>query len=185
VLAEQCREQCELDEVWFVPASLPPHKQTTMISSPKVRCEMIQLAIAGNPAFRLNSIELNRQGPSFTVETLSQLHAEDSNCERFLLIGADSLKDLHLWREPSRILELSTVVAVNRGDCPPPELDALREICGAIVESRILHVQMPAIAISATDIRARIHSGRSIRYLVPRAVETYIHEHGLYRSINS
>lgn len=181
VLAEQCREQCRLDEIWFVPAALPPHKQTAVISSSERRCEMIQFAIAGNPAFRLSKIELNRQGPSFTVETLNRLWTEDSARELFLLIGADSLRDLHLWREPERILELATVVAVNRGAHSLPALDELRTTCGAAVDSRIVTVEMPAVEISSSDIRKRVSEDHSIRYLVPRAVEAYIEEYGLYR----
>ena len=163
VLAEQCREQCKLDEVWFVPAALPPHKLTAAITSPKSRCEMIEFAITGNPAFRLSKIELDRTGPSFTVTTLEQLHLQEGGQELFLLIGADSLKDLPHWREPARILELATVVAVNRGDRPLP-------------------ITMPGIDISSTDIRGRVQERRSIRYLVPRAVEMYIHERGLFRT---
>src|SRR4051794_34655399 len=118
VLAEQCREQCQLDEVWFVPAAQPPHKLSAAITPAKPRCDMIEFAIAGNSAFRLCHIELNRDGPSFTVTTLEQLHTEGPTRELFLLIGADSLRDLSHWREPARIMELATIVAVNRGDGP-------------------------------------------------------------------
>ena len=185
VLAEQCREQCQLDEVWFVPAALPPHKLTASITSAKTRCEMIELAIAGNPAFRLSTIELDRSGPSFTVTTLEQLHTHQTTNELFLLIGADSLKDLPLWREPSRILQLATVVAVNRGDRPLPDRMELRAVIGPEVDQRIVTVNMPGIDISATDIRGRVHARRSIRYLVPRSVEMYIQERGLFRTRDS
>ena len=180
VLAEQCREQCRLDEIWFMPASVPPHKQSAVISSAQMRCEMIAFAIAGNAHFRLNKMELERQGPSFTVDTLSRLHADNPTREHFLMIGADSLRDLHTWREPARILELSTIVAVNRGNHPLPDLSELQTICGDLVNTRITTVEMPAIDISSTDIRQRIKKNRSIRYLVPRAVEAYIMEHRLY-----
>ena len=182
VLAEQCREQCKLDEVWFVPAALPPHKLTASITSAKTRCEMIELAIAGNPAFRLSTIELDRSGPSFTVTTLEQLHLQEGGQELFLLIGADSLKDLPHWREPARILELATVVAVNRGDRPLPDRTELRAVVGSAADQRIVTITMPGIDISSTDIRGRVQERRSIRYLVPRAVEMYIHERGLFRT---
>jgi nicotinate-nucleotide adenylyltransferase len=182
LLAEQCREQCQLDEVWFVPAALPPHKLTASITSAKARCEMIEFAIAGNPAFRLSTIELDRTGPSFTVTTLEQLRSHQTSHELFLLIGADSLKDLPHWREPSRILELATVVAVNRGDRPLPNRKELRDVVGPAVDQRIITVNMPGIDISSTDIRGRVQSRRSIRYLVPRAVEMYIQDHGLFRT---
>src|SRR6478736_3579271 len=91
LLAECCREQCQLDQVWFVPAAVPPHKQDAVISPAKSRCEMIDFAIAGNPQFKLSRIELDRPGPSYTVTTLEQLAAEDSARELFLLVGADSI----------------------------------------------------------------------------------------------
>lgn len=181
-LAEQCREQCRLDEVWFVPAAQPPHKLNASISSAKSRCEMIEFAIAGNSAFRMSTIELERTGPSFTVATLQQLRDEDPSRELFLLIGGDSFRDLVSWREPARILELATVVAVNRGADVLTDKSSLRSVCGELVDSRMTNVEMPAIDISASDIRRRVAQGRSIRYLVPRAVEVYIAQHDLFRT---
>ena len=180
MLAEQCREQCELDEVWFVPAAQPPHKLDVTISSAKARCEMIEFAIAGHPQFRLSRIEIERTGPSFTVTTLEQLQAEDASRELFLLIGADSLHDLPQWREPQRIQELSTVVAVNRGGQPQPDRLLLEQRLGSAEAARLRFVQMPGMDLSASDIRQRSAEGRSIRYLVPRAVETYIAQSHLY-----
>lgn len=183
VLAEQCREQCHLDEVWFVPAASPPHKQNSVISSAKTRAEMIEFAISGNPQFKLSRIELDRSGPSYTVTTLEQLRAEDPTRELFLLIGADSVRDLPTWREPQRILELATVVAVNRGRDPiaNAQLGQVIQKLGFVAASRIEWVQMPGMEISATEIRERIAAGRSIRYLVPRAVEAYLKQNHLYR----
>ena len=182
VLAEQCREQCRLDEVWFVPAGQPPHKAGVTITEAKFRREMIEFAISGNSSFRLNSLELNRAGPSFTVTTLEQLHAEHADHELFLMIGADSLLDFPRWRDPQRILELATVIALNRGDQPLPNREEIRNLCGGLADSRIISARMPGIDLSATEIRNRCREGRSIRYLVPRAVEIYIDQHGLYRS---
>ena len=207
VLAEQCREQCQLDEVWFVPAALPPHKRGAIISPAKTRCEMIEFAIAGNPQFKLSRIELDRTGPSYTVTTLEQLHAEDPTRELFLLVGADSIRDLPTWYQPQRILELATVVAVNRGrdslagekgpsagaspshdsgslTASTSQLPSTSPMASLIAE-RVRFVQMPGIDISATDIRQRVSEGRSIRYLVPRAVEAYIREHGVYSKSDS
>lgn len=182
ILAEQCREQCGLDEVWFVPAASPPHKSTASISAVRQRCDMVQFAISGYSAFRLSTVEVDRPGPSFTVTTLEQLRSEDRTRELFLLIGADSLTDLPHWREPERILNLATVVAVNRGRAASVDWAALQSIAGGMAESRIQSVTMPGIDISSTDIRKRISENRSVRFLVPRAVEIYIQENGLYRS---
>lgn len=185
ILAEQCHEQCRLDEVWFVPAHLPPHKLNTTISSAKARTEMIEFAISGNPHFKLNRIELERTGPSYTVETLEELARSCESHEWFLLVGADSVRDLPTWRQPQRILELATVIAVNRGKSESADTETVQNLTkhlGTDVSKRLLFVQMPGIDVSATDIRERQSSGRSIRYLVPRAVEMYIAENSLYDS---
>lgn len=184
ILAEQCREQCRLDEVWFVPAALPPHKLDRSISPAKFRTEMLELAISGNPCFRLNRIELDRSGPSYTVATLDQLRTDEPTNELFLLVGADSLRDLPTWREPRRILELAIVVAVNRGQPSVADSNAARELAENLGAdpSRVQIVQMPGIDISATDIRQRVATGRTIRYLVPRAVEMYLREHPVYET---
>lgn len=181
VLAEQCREQCRLDEVWFVPAGSPPHKSAIGITSGNHRAEMLELAIAGHEAFRVNRLELARQGPSYTVETLQQLHAEESSRELFFLIGADSLVDLPMWREPRQIADLATLVVVNRGGLPTPDLAPLVPVLGEAAIARVQVVSIPALDISSRDLRRRVRKGRSVRYLTPRAVECYIATHGLYR----
>ena len=188
VLAEQCREQCSLDEVWFVPAALPPHKQDAIISPAKIRSEMIEFAISGNPQFKLSRIELDRSGPSYTVTTLEQLQAEDPARELFLLVGADSIREMGTWRQPLRILELATIVAVNRGHDLQGETAAQEQLIDSLAgnsASRVRFVQMPGIDVSATDIRHRVAAGLSIRYLVPRAVEMYIRENHVYAADRS
>jgi len=180
LLAEQCREQCRLDNVWLLPARIPPHKLNADISPGKFRSEMLEFATAGYPEFSVNTMELDREGPSYTVDTLQQLTDEDSTRELFFLIGADSLKDLPTWREPQRIAELATIVAVNRGDKPLPDLKELSNQLGSETVQRIQIVTMPGIDVSSTDIRNRVAAGKSIRFMVPRSVEVYIKEHGLY-----
>jgi len=200
LLAEQCREQCGLDAVWFLPAGSPPHKRRDVTPGIE-RLEMLQLAIAGHEAFAVSDRELKREGTTYTVDTLTELHAEQPDAELFFLIGADSLHDLPTWREPRRILELATIVAVNRGDRPLPDLE---EICAKLnvadaagfradagsvrhdqPRSRIQIVTMPGCDLSATDIRQRVAAGKSIRYMTPRAVEVYIQQRGLYRADRS
>jgi nicotinate-nucleotide adenylyltransferase len=182
ILAEQCREQCRLDELWFLPAGTPPHKPAGSVAPGNQRAEMIEFAIAGHPKFSVNRMELSREGRSFTVDTLRQLHSEDPSRELFFLIGADSLADLPLWRDPAGIAELATIVAVNRGDRPLPELAPLRSKLGDRVLDRIQIVAMPGIDLSSTDIRRRVREGKSIRFMTPRACEVYIQQHGLYRN---
>lgn len=182
LLAEQCREQCELDEVWFVPAGIPPHKESSEVTPGKARVEMVEFAIAGCPEMSVSDLELKRSGKSYTVDTLEALHAEDPARELFFLIGADSLHDLPTWRTPERLCELATVVAVNRGDDPLPDLSALAGQLSPASAARIRQVSMPGMDLSSSDIRRRVAQGRSIRFLVPRAVEAYIEQHGLYRA---
>jgi nicotinate-nucleotide adenylyltransferase len=182
ILAEQCREQCQLDEVWFVPALIPPHKQTHTISPAATRCAMIEFAISGNSAFKLERLELERTGPSYTVTTLEKLYGHDPSRELFLLLGADSIHDLPTWREPKRILELATIVAVNRGRESFDQQAVQRHLTDQLgeINPRICVVSIPGIDISATDIRSRVREGRSIRYQVSRSVEAYILEHSVY-----
>jgi nicotinate-nucleotide adenylyltransferase len=181
LLAEQCREQCRLDEVWFLPAGIPPHKQSRAIAPGNARVEMLEFAVAGHPSFRIDRRELVRNGPSYTVETLGELQAEDPSRELYFLVGADSLSDFPTWREPSRILELAMLAVVNRVDAPPCPLDGIRQALGAGAEQRIQFVTIPGIGLSSSDIRRRIRSGNSIRFMTPRAVECYIQAQGLYR----
>lgn len=181
LLAEQCREQCALDEVWFIPAHQAPHKQGTPGTPGKARAEMLDFAVAGFPQLKVSRREIDRGGTSYTVDTLQQVHDEDPSREIFFLIGADSLDDLPTWREPGRIADLATIVAVNRGDRPLPDPQRLRQHLGEAIAARLTTVAMPGIDLSASDIRRRVREGRSIRFMVPRAVEAYIAEHGLYR----
>ncbi len=179
ILAEQCREQASLDEVWFVPAGTPPHKQQQTISPAADRIAMLELATAGHAQFLVSDIEIKRQGTSYTVETLASLASEDDSRELFLLLGADMLEDLPNWREPERILELAQLIAVNRGRQPASIPESLQSRYPQ-AEARIQYAEMPAVAISATDLRERARKGRSLRYMTPRAVECYIHQKRLY-----
>lgn len=181
VLAEQCREQCDLDQVWLIPSHQSPHKTGATTSPGRARLEMLRLATAGAPDFVVSDLEIRRGGVSFTVDTLQQLHDEDPSRELFFLIGADSLYDLPTWREPQRIAELATIVAVNRGDRPLPDAANLHATLGQSLAQRVKLVTMPGIDLSGSNIRRRVHAGRSIRFLTPRAVEMYISQHGLYR----
>lgn len=180
ILAERCRDELQLDEVWFVPAPSPPHKDDRGITPADQRAEMLQLAIAGCPHLAVSRIEFDRAGPSYTVDTLRQLVDEGADRELFLLVGADSLRDLGSWREPERIAELATIVAVNRGRDALPEAAELQHWLGDKIAARVRQVSIPAIDLSATEIRSRVAQERTVRFHIPRAVEAYIHEHRLY-----
>jgi nicotinate-nucleotide adenylyltransferase len=178
--AEQCREQCRLDEVWFVPAAVPPHKAGVEISPGKARAEMLELAVAGLPQFRVSRMELERDGPSYTVDTLAVLRRDDPTRELFLILGADSLADFATWREPRRVAELATILAVNRGRVTP-DVSAAAQQLGREFQALVQVVEMPAVDLASTDIRRRVREGRSIQFMTPRAVDVYLRQHNLYR----
>ena len=182
LLAESCREQFKLDEIWFIPAGDPPHKSGRQISPGKARADMLEFALAGFPEFTVNRMELERAGKSYTVDTLQELKTAEPDRELFFLIGGDSLHDLPDWREPARICELATVVAVNRGDVPLPERVVLDTKLGSETAARIRYAQMPGVDFSSTRIRECARNGDSIRFRLPRAVECYIREQDLYSS---
>jgi nicotinate-nucleotide adenylyltransferase len=181
LVAEQCLEQCRLDQVWFLPAGIPPHKLERTIAPGKARAEMLELAVAGHDRFRVDRRELDRTDPCYTVETLTALRAEDPSRELVFVLGADSLVDFPTWREPRRIVELACLAVANRGEAPLPDVGPLRPILGSALESRLQFVTIPGIEISSSDIRQRVHDGKSIRFMTPRAVECYIETHGIYK----
>jgi nicotinate-nucleotide adenylyltransferase len=179
VIAEECRHRLRLDQVLFVPASQPPHKRGRTISPAVHRLAMVELAIAGNPAFSLSRIELERTGPSYSVDTLAQLREEHGEgAGLFFIVGLDALPDLLTWHKPQRILQLATLAAVTR---PGYEFD-LSHIVRQIPEAaeRIVYVPAPSLDLSSTELRRRVTAGLPIRYQVPDAVERYVREQGLY-----
>lgn len=183
LLAEQCREQGRLDQVLFIPAARPPHKREQPLTPFAQRVEMLSLAIAGHPAFRIDDLEKDRPGPSFTVETLEELRQNHPGDDLFLLIGSDSLQDFPTWYQPARIIELAHLLVVSREDNFVVPLDDLRQALQLATDAplRVHLVHMPLIGIASRDLRRRVTAGRSLRYFVPRAVEAYIVEKKLYK----
>ena len=183
LLAERCREECRLDEVAFLPAGVPPHKQGQVLTSGVARSEMLELAIAGQPRFRVDRRELSKVTPSFTVETLREFHREQPQAELVFLMGADSLADFSQWREPQEILDLAEVAVVGRLGSATADLAYYRQLWGDRRVAQISQVQIPHIEFSSREIRARVAARKSIRFMTPRAVECYIEDRGLYRSL--
>ncbi|MEN6405435.1 MAG: nicotinate-nucleotide adenylyltransferase [Thermoguttaceae bacterium] len=184
ILAEYCRQQCGLDAVWFLPTAVPPHKQDVRLTPAEHRVAMLELAVAGNPAFSVCRYEVDRGGVCYTVDTLEHFCREQPDRELFFLVGADMLADLPHWRNAARVCELATPVAVRRPGCAM-DFEAIRAIASPerVEAIRRCQVEMPEIGISSTDIRRRVEGGRSIRYLTPHAVEMYIETHGLYKKM--
>jgi nicotinate-nucleotide adenylyltransferase len=142
---------------------------------------MLQLAIAGHPAFRVDELEKNRPGPSYTVDTLADLQAQHPGNDWQLLVGSDALADLPTWREPRRLLQQAGLLAMARPGIPVLTAEELRVRLALPLAPQLTIVQAPLIDISSRDLRSRAAAGRSLRYFLPRAVECYIQEKNLYR----
>jgi nicotinate-nucleotide adenylyltransferase len=183
LVAEQGREQGRLDEVWFVPAAHPPHKNEPALTRFEQRVEMLALAVAGNPAFRIEELEKERPGPSYTADTLAELRRRYPSHEYLLLVGSDTLVDLPNWHQPLRVLEQAGLLVTARPGSAVLTAKELRARLHAPEEMplRLEAIEMPRIDISSRDLRRRASAGRSLRYFLPRAVECYIHDKQLYR----
>jgi len=187
IAAECCREQAGLDRVLFVPAAIPPHKRSRGLAAPAHRLEMLALATGGHPAFAVASDELDRGGVSYTVDTLAALRDRHPGDELCLLLGPDAVADFATWRDPARIAGMARLVAMERAALDDVAAAVgragLAAVIGAPACTRLVEerVRLPTIGIRASDLRAAVAAGRSIRYRTPRAVEAYIAAHRLYR----
>ncbi len=181
-IAEEARVRLNLDEVLFVPAGSPPHKTNHILTPAPHRLAMLRLATASNPHFTISTIEIDRPGPSYTVDTLTTLRYLGSNCQSlFFIAGSDALRDLITWRSPERILQLCTFVVVHRPGITLPSLETLERQLPRLT-SRLIFLEGPRFDLSATELRRRIQLGLPIRYQLPEKVRHYITKHHLYRS---
>ena len=184
IIAQEVVAALHLDTLYFLPAGDPPHKHDHMITPAHHRQHMVELAIAGNPAFAISLVDLERPGPSYTVDTLRLLHEQWGNGTSIaFVIGWDMLDDLLTWHDPAGVVEQAdTLVAVHR---PGYHLDqhylTLLEATAPGIKQRLVPLEAPQIAISSSDLRQRVAANRPIRYQVPDAVEAYILAQGLYR----
>lgn len=182
-LAALAADALELDRVLFMPAAQPPHKRPGLAGSADHRLELTRTAIADDPLFAITDLELQRPGPSFTVDSITELQAQHPGTTLMLLMAADTLAQIDTWRQPERLLELVEWGVGPRPGSVLPDPARLAASFGAGA-SRIHLLEGPALDVSSSRIRQRVAAGRTIRYLVPRAVETLIAERGLYRSAN-
>jgi len=195
-VAEELLEAQRLDHVRLVPSAVPPHKDRPDVSAPADRLRMVRRAVAGNPGLRAWPIEIARGGRSYSIDTLRALRTEvGTGCRIVFALGWDAFTEFHTWREHTAIFAVCDVVVVTRA-AHPARL-TLRDFPVAARKSfhydrasagfrhvsghRVTLQRVAALDISATDIRARVRAGRSIRYLVPDAVRRYIDDHRLYR----
>ena len=181
-VAEEAATRLDLPRILFMPAGQPWLKlnNANAISPLPHRLEMVRLGIAGNPRFKLSTIEIERSGPTYTVDTVAQLQSQlGGGDEIFFILGWDNLSQLPQWHKPERLIEMCRLVAVPRVDFPLPDLPALeKELPG--ITGRVILFDKPRIDINASEIRRRAAEGLSISDFVPAPVERYIKEHGLY-----
>jgi nicotinate-nucleotide adenylyltransferase len=176
-IAEWTREDLGLEKVVFIPNRIPPHKTTLPVSDSEHRLRMLELAISGNPTFEISAVELQREGPSYMVDTLRAFResADYAAADLFLIIGSDSLASFHEWHKAGDIQHLCVLVAY-------PRVGARLEKLRTPFTERAILLKAPLLELASSDIRKRLSSGRSIRYLVPEPVHDYIQRKGIYKS---
>ena len=179
-VAEEVKDRVNLDEVLFVPAGQPWLKVDVPILPAEHRVQMVRLAIAGKPYFKLNAMEIERAGPSYTVDTIAELRAKlGTEAKLFFILGWDNLAQLPQWRDVSRLITMCHLVAVPRPGYPLPDLKFLEAAIPGLSRNLIV-MDKQEIDVGATEIRDRVTQGLSISHLVPKPVEGYIRQHRLY-----
>ena len=181
MLAEAVRDEYDMEQVLFIPAAQPPHKLGRKISPAEDRFMMTVLATCSNPAFEVSDIEMRREGPSYSVDTVrALLRASGGDTEFFFIAGTDIIREIHTWERIEELLTICPFIAASRPGCRP-DVERTCTILGDIGVRQIHLLNTPELEISSTDIRERVARGDSIRYIVPREVEQYIYKKGLYR----
>ncbi len=173
IVAEIAQDQFGFEEVWWIPNATPPHKSHDELAPVDHRLAMTRRVVADNPTFRVSTIEIERDGVSYTVETVRALQEEHPDTDFALLLGSDSLDHFGEWHRPDEIAERVPLVVYKR----PGVIEQVSEPRFA---NRVRFVSAPVMEVSGTEIRSRRRAGRSIRYLVPETVRSYIQEQNLY-----
>lgn len=182
IIAEQIRESLDLDRIVFIPSGMPPHKANLKVSSAEHRYNMVFNAIKTNPHFEVSRIEIEREGFTYTVDTLTRLNeVYNKDAKMFFITGADVIPDLLTWKDYERIFSLCDFIAVLRPGYKKDNFIQKIEYLKVAHSAKIHIVDAPLIGISSTIIRERVRNGKSIKYLVPESVEKYIYENGLYK----
>jgi len=180
VAAEMARAEFKLSKVLFIPTGTPPHKDRKDISAAEMRYEMVKLAIQDNPAFDISRVEIEREGPSYTVETLRVLRRDWPDHELYFITGSDALLEIFSWREAEEIFRLVQYIGAARPGFDASDFFLKVQQEHPETQGKIHYLEVPALAISSTDIRARVRRGEPIRYLLPETVRLYLEQHRLY-----
>jgi len=180
IVAEEAAGRLHLDRVLFAPSRHPWRKAGRDIASEQDRVAMVDLALAGNPRFAVSLVDMEREGPTYSVDTVDDIRRQQPDADLFFIIGYDALVDLPNWREPARLATSVNLVAMVRPGYSVDWAVVARAIPQA--HDRVTVLQIPVIGISSSEVRARVARGDSVRYWVPDAVAAYIAAHGLYRA---
>lgn len=180
ICAQEALGQLELGIVTFVPVGEAPHREIGQEPGAEVRHEMCELAVAGDQRLAASRLELDRPGPSYTVDTLRALRERSPQVDLFLILGGDQAAELASWQEPEEVFRLATVAAVEREGAPREEV--AERLAGLPRPGGLAFFDMPRVDISSTLVRRRVGEGRPIRYLVPEPVADYIAARSLYRA---
>jgi nicotinate-nucleotide adenylyltransferase len=195
---EEVREAFALDRIYFVPAAQPPHKKTNALADAKHRLKMVELAVADNPSFIASAIELERSGPSYSIDTIRRFHTDLPDAVFFFILGLDAFREIHTWKEYTLIPSLCNLIVTSRPGLSTPPIDqvipvalqttlwydpALKMYRHTSGHCLTFH-EIQGLNISASQVRQIVRQKKSLRYLVPSAVEAYITEHTLYYNHN-
>ncbi len=181
VVAEEARVKLGLSEVLFLPAGQPWLKVDRTVTPAIHRVDMVRLAIAGNPYFKLCTLEVERDGPSYSIDTITALRSQLGAQSFFFILGSDSLAEFHLWKEPAKLVQMCRLVVVPRLGLSLTDLNSLETRIPGLVHN-VTQLDAPIMEVSSSEIRQRVAQGLSIRYLVPDKVGEYIVEQKLYAS---
>ena len=173
IIAQEVLEKLKLDQVWFIPSHIPPHKRNKPVTNARQRWQMLKLALLGNRKFVASDMELRRKGISYTVDTLRRLNLQRPERKLYLILGSDNLKFLPGWKEPEEIFRLAQVVLVRRPGLKISRANSWAKK-GVLIEASLLE-------ISSSQIRERVKNGKTIAYWVPEMIRKYIERHKLYR----
>lgn len=182
--AEEVRQKLHCDKVIFIPSGNPPHKKGRILTDAALRYAMTSMAVISNPKFEVSSIEINRIGYTYTLDTVKQLTDNyGSDVELLFITGADAILEVETWYKADELLKLCSFVAVTRPGYDRSKLEQKIQYLQSKYDSVIFSIDVPGLNISSTDIRQRVIEGSSIKYLVPEAVEQYIYDNGLYKEL--
>jgi len=177
IAADRAREEAGLDEVWFMPSGVPPHKTGDGITAAEDRLEMVRLAIGSHPAFQLNNYEIKRGNVSYTIDTVRWLREHHPEHRFFWIIGADMIEYLPKWYQIDELLKLISFIGLKR-----PGYESALEELPENIRASVRMIEAPLMEISSTELRERLANGHSVKYTLPQAVESYIKEHHLFHS---